>query len=43
MDDAIKNWSGAMNQFAILFEGRVPMGGPLVEATRLSKQILHGI
>ena len=23
----IKNWSGAMNQFAILFEGRVPMGG----------------
>ena len=23
----IKNWSGAMNQFAIPFEGRVPMGG----------------
>ena len=23
----IKNWSGAMNRFAILFEGRVPMGG----------------
>jgi putative transposase len=23
----IKNWSGAMNQFAILSEGRVPMGG----------------
>jgi transposase-like protein len=23
----IKNWSGAMNQFAIQFEGRVPMGG----------------
>jgi putative transposase len=23
----VKNWSGAMNQFAILFEGRVPMGG----------------
>jgi putative transposase len=23
----IRNWSGAMNQFAILFEGRVPMGG----------------
>jgi putative transposase len=23
----IKNWSGAMNQFAILFEGRVPMAG----------------
>ena len=23
----IKDWSGAMNQFAILFEGRVPMGG----------------
>jgi putative transposase len=23
----IKNWSGAMNQFAIIFEGRVPMGG----------------
>ena len=23
----IKNWSGAMNQFAILFESRVPMGG----------------
>jgi putative transposase len=22
----IKNWSGAMNQFAILFDGRVPMG-----------------
>jgi metal-dependent amidase/aminoacylase/carboxypeptidase family protein len=22
----IKNWSGAMNQFAILFEGRAPMG-----------------
>jgi putative transposase len=22
----IKNWSGALNQFAILFEGRVPMG-----------------
>jgi putative transposase len=23
----IKNWSGAMNQFAILFDGRVPVGG----------------
>jgi hypothetical protein len=23
----VKNWSAAMNQFAILFEGRVPMGG----------------
>ena len=23
----IRNWSGAMNQFAILFDGRVPMGG----------------
>ena len=23
----VKNWSGAMNQFAIIFEGRVPMGG----------------
>ena len=23
----IRNWSGAMNQLAILFEGRVPMGG----------------
>ncbi len=23
----IPNWSGAMNQFAILFDGRVPMGG----------------
>ncbi len=23
----IKNWCGAMNQFAILFEGRVPMTG----------------
>jgi putative transposase len=23
----IKNWSGAMNQFAILFDGRVPTGG----------------
>jgi putative transposase len=23
----IKNWSGAMNQFAILFEGRAPMAG----------------
>jgi putative transposase len=23
----IKNWSVAMNQFAILFDGRVPMGG----------------
>jgi putative transposase len=23
----IKNWGGAMNQFAILFKGRVPMGG----------------
>ena len=23
----IRNWSAAMNQFAILFEGRVPMGG----------------
>jgi putative transposase len=23
----IQNWSGAMNQFAILFDGRVPMGG----------------
>lgn len=22
----IKNWSGAMNRFAILFEGRVPVG-----------------
>ncbi len=23
----IQHWSKAMNQFAILFEGRVPMGG----------------
>lgn len=23
----IRGWSGAMNQFAIIFEGRVPMGG----------------
>jgi putative transposase len=23
----IPNWSAAMNQFAILFDGRVPMGG----------------
>jgi hypothetical protein len=23
----IKNWSAALNQFAILFDGRVPMGG----------------
>lgn len=23
----IRNWSAAMNQFAIIFEGRVPMGG----------------
>jgi putative transposase len=23
----IPNWSGALNQFAILFDGRVPMGG----------------
>ena len=23
----VRDWSGAMNQFAILFEGRVPMGG----------------
>jgi putative transposase len=23
----IRNWSGAMNQFAILFDGRMPMGG----------------
>ena len=23
----IKNWSVAMNQFAIIFEGRVPLGG----------------
>ena len=23
----IPNWSGAMNQFAIIFEGRVPMSG----------------
>jgi putative transposase len=23
----LKNWSGVMNQFAVLFEGRVPMGG----------------
>jgi hypothetical protein len=23
----IKNWSGALNQFAILFEGRVPLSG----------------
>jgi putative transposase len=23
----IKNWSGALNQFALLLEGRVPMGG----------------
>jgi putative transposase len=23
----IRDWSGAMNQLAILFEGRVPMGG----------------
>jgi hypothetical protein len=27
VDMPIKNWSGGMNQFAILFEGRVPMGG----------------
>jgi hypothetical protein len=26
VDDTIKNWSAAMNQFAIIFEGRVPMG-----------------
>jgi hypothetical protein len=24
---SIKNWSGAMNQLAILFDGRVPMEG----------------
>jgi putative transposase len=23
----IQNWSAALNQFAILFDGRVPMGG----------------
>lgn len=23
----IKSWSSALNQFAILFDGRVPMGG----------------
>jgi len=23
----IPNWGSAMNQFSILFEGRVPMGG----------------
>jgi putative transposase len=23
----IHNWGNAMNQFAVLFEGRVPMGG----------------
>ena len=23
----IKNWGGAMNQFATLFDGRVPLGG----------------
>lgn len=23
----IRDWSGAMNQFAIIFEGRVPMTG----------------
>jgi putative transposase len=23
----IQEWSSAMNQFAIIFEGRVPMGG----------------
>jgi putative transposase len=23
----VRDWSGAMNQFAIIFEGRVPMGG----------------
>ncbi len=23
----IESWSGALNQFAILFDGRVPMGG----------------
>ena len=23
----VKNWSAALNQFAILFDGRVPMGG----------------
>ena len=22
-----ENWSGAMNQFAVLFEGRVPIAG----------------
>jgi putative transposase len=32
----IKNWSGAMNQFAVLFEGRVPMG-------ELSQTHLHRI
>ena len=30
----IKNWSGAINQFAILFDGRVPMGG--LNATTLN-------
>lgn len=33
----IKNWSGAMNQFAILFEGRVPMAG--LSSTSLTQNL----
>ena len=32
----IQNWSGAMNQFAILFENRLPNGG-FTKITRLHR------
>jgi hypothetical protein len=37
----IKNWSGAINQFAILFEGRVPMGGLNQISLTDNAQLLH--
>jgi putative transposase len=30
----IREWGAAMNQFAIIFEGRVPMGGPGISFTQ---------
>ena len=33
----IRNWSGALNQFAILFDGRMPLGG--IGATSLTQNL----
>lgn len=35
----IREWSAALNQFAILFEGRVPMGALANSLTRNPNQV----